>query len=48
MAQEQGACGILVTQRGTELRPPVLGMQSINQWTTREVSWSENVLILQL
>ena len=31
------ACGILVLQPGTEPMLPVLGAQSLNHWTTKEV-----------
>ena len=33
----QAACGILVSQPGIEPRPPVLGAQSPNHWTAKEV-----------
>ena len=31
------ACGILVPQPGIKPMPPILGVQSLNHWTTREV-----------
>ena len=34
------ACGNLVPWPGIEPRPPVLGIQSLSQWTTMEVSWA--------
>ena len=34
------ACGILVSQPGIEIVPPALEAQSLNHWTTREVSQS--------
>ena len=30
------ACGILASQAGTELTPPVFEVQSPNRWTTRK------------
>ena len=33
----QAACGILVPRPGIELRPPALGVQSLNHWIPREV-----------
>lgn len=42
-----GARGVLVRQAGAEHRPPVLGAQSVNQWTAR-VSLSGKALTLQL
>ena len=41
----QAAHAILVTQKGMELMPPEVQMQSPNHWTTREVSCLIVVLI---
>ena len=35
-------CGISAPQPGMEAAPPVTGKQSLNHWTTREVSTIKN------
>ena len=38
---EHTGCRILVPQPGIEPMLPVLGLQNLNHWTTREVPWLE-------
>ena len=40
------ACGILVPQHQTEPTPPVVDVQNLNYWTTKEVphNYLDNIL----
>ena len=37
------ACRILVSQPGIEFMRPALGVQSLNHWTSREITWWTNI-----